>query len=58
MTKKRRVALRPLYSFTFSVLLCSFGKQDDALVGWPDAISADPLMNFEPNETSFSVEFG
>jgi len=33
-----------------------FSKQDDALVGWPDAISADSFMNFETNEASFSVE--
>ena len=36
--------------------LCVFSKQDNALVGWSDAISADSFMNFETNETSFSVE--
>lgn len=36
--------------------LCVFSKQDNALIGWSDAISADPLMNLEPDEASFSVE--
>ena len=36
--------------------LCVFSKQDDALVGWPDAISTDPLMNLETYEASFSVQ--
>ena len=36
--------------------LCVFSKQDDALVGWSDAISADPLMNLEADEASLSVE--
>jgi hypothetical protein len=33
-----------------------FSKQDDALVGWPDAISADPLMDLETYQSSFCVE--
>ncbi len=37
--------------------LCVFSEQNDGLVGWSDIISADPLMNFEPDEVSFSVEF-
>ena len=36
--------------------LCVFSEQDDGLVGWSDAISADPLMNLKPNEASFSVK--
>ncbi len=36
--------------------LCVFSQQDNALVGWSDAISADPLMNLKPNEASFSVK--
>ncbi|GAI19719.1 unnamed protein product, partial [marine sediment metagenome] len=36
--------------------LCVFSEQDNALVGWPDAISADPLMDLIANEASFSVE--
>ena len=39
-----------------SLLLGVFSKQDDGLVGWSDTISADPLMNLEPDEASFSVE--
>ena len=27
--------------------LCVLSKQDNALVGWPDAISAYPLMDLE-----------
>ena len=27
--------------------LCMFSKQNNALVGWLDAISADPLMGLE-----------
>jgi len=34
-----------------------FSKQDNALVGWPDAISTHTFMNPEPYQTSFSVEF-
>jgi len=34
-----------------------FSKQDNALIGWADAISADPLMDFVSYEASFSVEF-
>jgi len=34
-----------------------FSKQDYGLVGWSDRIAAYPLMNFEPYEASFSVEF-
>jgi len=34
-----------------------FSKQDDALLGWPDAISADLLMDLETYQASFSVEF-
>ena len=37
--------------------LCVFSKQDNALVGWPDVISADPLMDLETYQASFSVEF-
>jgi len=36
--------------------LCVFSKQNNALVSWPDAISADPLMDLITNEASFSVE--
>jgi len=35
-----------------------FNKQDDAFVGWSDAISADSFMNFETNEARFRVKFG
>ena len=36
--------------------LCVFSEQDNALVGWPDAISADPLMDLETYQASFSVQ--
>jgi hypothetical protein len=39
------------------VLLCVFSEQDDGLVGWPDTISADSLMNLETYKASFSVKF-
>jgi len=37
-------------------LLCVFSKQDDGLVGWSYRIPADPLMDLETYQTSFSVE--
>jgi len=33
-----------------------FSKQNNALVGWTDAISADSLMDLETYQASFSVE--
>jgi len=36
--------------------LCGFSKQDDVLVSWSDAVSANPLMDFETNEASFRVK--
>lgn len=46
-----------LLSYLAMPSLCVFSKQDDALVGWPDAISADPLIDLETYQASFRVEF-
>jgi hypothetical protein len=35
--------------------LCVFSKQYNALVGWPDAISAHTFVNPEAYQTSFGL---
>jgi len=53
--KERRAAVKPLSSLTTMPLLGCFGKQNDALVGWSDAISANPLMDLEPDQARLGL---
>jgi hypothetical protein len=53
--KRRRVAAKPLSSCYAP--LCVFSKQDNALIGWPDAISAHTFVNPEAYQTSLGIEF-
>jgi hypothetical protein len=51
------VAIEPLPSFALYAPLCVFSKQDNALIGWPDAISAHTFVDPETHQTSLGVEF-